>query len=710
LQIEKLNKVMKGDVHVKNVPQLLLCAYVLSFVPATIASKVNGESERSKATSLHGANALRYLQDNSVTINTLSTKLNRTSDQIRSLFLSDSTLHLHIGRTDDSSKTPETELFYMEDLQNLTEFEYSPSSPTRREIGDVFKLHSSPSSSKVIYLDFDGHIIQGTAWNEGNHPNITAPPIDWDGSPSTFSATEQAYIQEIWARVAEDFMPFDIDVTTEYMGGNEDFLVRSSPSDQEYGLRVLISPGIMPILCSCGGISYVSIYGRVGIDYYMPSLVFPDGLGNSPKCIAEAVSHEAGHALGLHHDGTASTGYYSGHGGGETGWAPIMGVSFDRPLAQWSRGEYAGANNQEDDLAIIAASAPYRPDDFNDTVAAAAASALVSAGPALAAAGVIGHTGDVDVFPFAAAAAGVMAATAAPASAGPNLDILLQLINASGAVLASANPAGALAATLTFTLPEAGRYYLAVSGVGAGDPAGTGYPSYGSLGQYTLTGDVQPLASSATVVAGQTSTTATATSESSTATSPGQTSTDAAGQTSTDAVDQASTARATPGPNASSPSTPEASTVPASTPPPPTTQSPLTTTQAGSPSTAPVAPTTTAASADPPTAPPAPGSSLPPTAPERPGPSILPAGRPGPDSDAKSTTVPGSAAPSSTPSMLGPTDSDESTAPTRLNTQVPVQTGASSSRAALPLASCLTATAVWVLGWLFVSGLHSSKC
>ena len=46
----------------------------------------------------------------------------------------------------------------------------------------------------------------------------------------------------------------------------------------------------------------------------------------------EAASHEAGHNLGLSHDGTRKTGYYAGHGD----WAPIMGVGYYREVSQWS--------------------------------------------------------------------------------------------------------------------------------------------------------------------------------------------------------------------------------------------------------------------------------------------------------------------------------------------------------------------------------------
>ncbi len=75
----------------------------------------------------------------------------------------------------------------------------------------------------------------------------------------------------------------------------------------------------------------------------------------SGKSCAEAASHEAGHTLGLGHDGAngTQTEYYGGQGSGNTGWAPIMGVGYDQTVTQWSKGEYANANNTQDDLAII---------------------------------------------------------------------------------------------------------------------------------------------------------------------------------------------------------------------------------------------------------------------------------------------------------------------------------------------------------------------
>ena len=53
-----------------------------------------------------------------------------------------------------------------------------------------------------------------------------------------------------------------------------------------------------------------------------------------------------------------------------------MGVGYSKPIAQWSRGQYAGADNTDDDLAKIAArGAPLPADDAGDSSATAATAA-----------------------------------------------------------------------------------------------------------------------------------------------------------------------------------------------------------------------------------------------------------------------------------------------------------------------------------------------
>ncbi len=380
-------------------------------------------------------------------------------------------------------------LFYADESLPLPEL------ATALEIGTVaaavsypldqtFFLHSRPGCKRIIYLDFNGHVLTGTAWNAGyaGGQPINCPPFDFEGGPSVFTSNELTAIQQIWQRVAEDYAIFDVDVTTQDMG--EAALTRSSSSDEYYGMRVLISP-ISSYFGNYGGIAYVGAFNDVG-DYYKPALVFPENLGpNGVKYVAECSAHEAGHTVGLSHDGT-TTGdeYYRGYGSGVTSWAPIMGASYDRNVTQWSKGEYDYANNQEDDLAIIASYLGYRPDDHGNDAATAT---VLPAGSQLNASGVIEQNTDMDVFAFSTGA-GPITINLNPATLSPNLDILAELFNSVGSLLASSNPSSSLSASFSMSVP-AGKYYLRVRGTGYATPT-TGYSSYDSLGQYTITGTV----------------------------------------------------------------------------------------------------------------------------------------------------------------------------------------------------------------------------
>ena len=160
--------------------------------------------------------------------------------------------------------------------------------------------------------------------------------------------------------MAEDYLPYGVDVTTQDPG--VEALRKSGTGDTAWGQRVVISPTNW-YSTGAGGVAYI---GSFSWSSDTPCFVFTAQLGNgNEKYTAEAASHEAGHTVGLYHDGvTGGSAYYQGHGG----WAPIMGVGYYQPLVQWSKGEYPGANNTEDDLAMIGGHGfTYRTDDHGNT-------------------------------------------------------------------------------------------------------------------------------------------------------------------------------------------------------------------------------------------------------------------------------------------------------------------------------------------------------
>jgi hypothetical protein len=384
-------------------------------------------------------------------------------------------------------------LFYREPVATSKERSATAASPkvskqaVTAAVGPAFELHSKAGSNRVIYLDFDGHTITGTAWNTNGKPaTVNVTPYDTDGNPSNWSTAEQDVVREVWARVSEDYAPFDVDVTTQ--APPESAITRSNASDQQYGTRVVIDPTTWyQSGCGCGGVAYVGVYDNTSQhSYYQPALVFTKGVGTGAKNIAEAASHEAGHTVGLSHDGTSAVGYYAGHGA----WAPIMGVGYSKAISQWSKGEYSGANNTEDDYSVIGTHGlALRADEVGDTTGTAAALAIGTT-----ATGVIAAETDTDVYRVDIGAAGNYTATAGAAALGGNLDIKLDLLNSSGSVVTSADPASGqtdagtptgLGATVTSTL-QPGTYYLRIDNVGYGDPLNTGYSTYGSRGAYTL--------------------------------------------------------------------------------------------------------------------------------------------------------------------------------------------------------------------------------
>ena len=355
---------------------------------------------------------------------------------------------------------------------------------------DVPALSSLAGANHTIFLDFDGHVTEGTSWNSYfSNPSIKSPAYSTDGDATSYSSAELNDMHQAWQRIAEDFLPFAVNVTTVDPG--VEALRKTGGSDTKWGIRVVITADTEA--SGAGGIAYVDSFNWSSDT---PAFVYV----TTGKYIAEAGSHEAGHTLGLAHDGQGGSAYYYGHGSGATSWAPLMGVGYYAEVTQWDRGEFSGANNGgaganygkgRNDLAVIATynGFGFRADDHGDTIAAP--SALASSGGALSGSGIIAAPQDVDVFGFTTGA-GNVTLNISPAALGPNLDVRAELLDAAGNVIASANPAETLAATLSLNL-AAGTYFLRIDGTGVGNPSAnppTGYTDYGSIGQYAISGQV----------------------------------------------------------------------------------------------------------------------------------------------------------------------------------------------------------------------------
>ena len=397
-------------------------------------------------------------------------------------------------------------------------------------LDNALQLHSKPNATYELYIDFNGENVEGTAWNVSySVSEWNAKAFDTDGDPTTFSDAERAVIAEVWHRVAEDYAPFDIDVTTELPSGDKVWghaLV--TWRQDENGVYLPGSSVNTP------AIAYVGVFSLDESDpnpyaYYKPAFVYADKYGFDAQLIAEAVAHEFGHNLSLSHDGSATSGgatvdaYYLGHGTGDTDWAPIMGAGYYSNVTQFTDGSYtvkpnsdandpqycpncALPNNSQDDLSEISTHLGFSADDHGDTIAAATLMEVGPTGEILvsnpewdafnaypANKGVINSANDADVFRFEAAA-GAASFQVNPAwdawyredLRGANLDVHLELLDANGSVLATHDPQDLTEATVSATL-SAGTHYLVVSGTGSSVGE---YSDYNSQGVYYLFGSI----------------------------------------------------------------------------------------------------------------------------------------------------------------------------------------------------------------------------
>ena len=307
---------------------------------------------------------------------------------------------------------------------------------------DTSKLQSNPGAAKVLFMD------------------IAPLPL----------AKDQLW--RAWQVVAASFSPFEVNVTT-------DAAVFEAADPRNRGKACARSEaGRSSCALNAFGTTRCCNVFNKGNGYYQGT----------------TTAHELGHLMGLRHDGTAGGGEYF-RGLAPFRWCPIMGASTPKTtwgqdvLFQWSKGEYTGASNKEDDLAIIGKNLPFKKDDVPDTKPL-----IIRNGSQVSAddnRGLIETNTDSDTFTFTVGSAGgrtTLTVDRIEFVGGAFLDIDAQLQNASGTMLARSNEMVSRKATFDLPLP-AGTYRLIIKGGAEGTPQ-NGFSSYSSLGYYGISGTI----------------------------------------------------------------------------------------------------------------------------------------------------------------------------------------------------------------------------
>ncbi len=329
---------------------------------------------------------------------------------------------------------------------------------------------SYPSAQAVLFLDFDGHTVNGTSWNS-NGPIVCGP--------ANFDAQK---ITEIFNRIAEDYRPFNVNVTT------DSTKYQAAPANKR--MRAIFTTSNSWYGNNAGGVAFINSF-TWGDN--TPCFIFTALLKYNVKNVAEAGSHELGHTLGLSHQAAydancAKTSEYNyGVGVGETGWAPIMGAGYYKNFTVWHNGaDPYGCASTQSDLSKITNSTNgfgYRIDDHNNDSRKATTTTFTN--KKFIVDGIISTTDDVDFFKFTISEKSVFKLSAVPYNVGTgnngsNLDLQVDILNDKQKLIGSYNPGNALNSFVDTTL-NAGTYFLKVDGTG------NSYTSeYGSLGSYSL--------------------------------------------------------------------------------------------------------------------------------------------------------------------------------------------------------------------------------
>ncbi|HMO15371.1 MAG TPA: T9SS type A sorting domain-containing protein [Pirellulaceae bacterium] len=207
------------------------------------------------------------------------------------------------------------------------------------------ELNSRPGAAFTLYLNFTGFQYTGN-WG-GQTPGTT--PAYNNQTGSSFTAVEQAAIKNIWARVAETFTMFNINVTTvdpAAAAGHTSYLARQHYYDTTARVHhTIIGDGASNFFGGAAGVSYVGVWdssnaagsGR-GTNWTFTNR---SGGYGSFKRISSVTVHENGHAAGLSHQGdyvgSTRVNEYSTNNG-STHTRPVTGTGNAQNRIAWAVG------------------------------------------------------------------------------------------------------------------------------------------------------------------------------------------------------------------------------------------------------------------------------------------------------------------------------------------------------------------------------------
>ncbi len=221
---------------------------------------------------------------------------------------------------------------------------------------------SRTGAAYTLFLNFAGFNFTGL-WGGSANPGIT-PAYTVDGDATTFNATELANIKNVWARSAEKFVPFNINVTTLDPAIAAGQAGTDSSRQNYYDATAKMMHTVIGgngAWSGGGGVSYVGVTQSTTSLGRHTNWAFSALAPSNLQFLGEVTAHENGHGLSLWHqsDYSGSTlinEYSGGNGTGNGSYAPIMGNSYNSQRGAWRLGSSSGSNDvkiTQNDLQVL---------------------------------------------------------------------------------------------------------------------------------------------------------------------------------------------------------------------------------------------------------------------------------------------------------------------------------------------------------------------
>jgi len=352
----------------------------------------------------------------------------------------------------------------------------------------VPQYESNPGATNTLYLDFDGYRerVQGFPdW-------IVAPAFDLDGNPKFLSITEMAFIEDIYQAMAEDYAPFDVNVTTISPGGDparsqrvvfggrrEDNNLTNSTTAYGVGRLGAFTNPLFP--------NTAYVFTQSYFDDKNPPYVNDLNLRNGVD-IGSVGSHEAGHTFGLVHKAeydVLTGAKFVEYSSGGFDWNPIMGDAIDDGRTIWTAASmispFSSSRRIEgsDDVGVLSQVLGTRGDDHGDVPSQATnVGTLSKPGDVAFGTGIIENRSDVDTFVVTVQTGAIMSVDYRANGVGANLDSTLVIGSVeTGEILATQNWSNTRFRMFERITVTEGTYFISVRSAGA---------FQGDAGQYSV--------------------------------------------------------------------------------------------------------------------------------------------------------------------------------------------------------------------------------